>query len=322
MTSPRRHSEPSSARSGIARSGWGLGINVGVADHIAAGLDRLIQELAHRHGSTIDIVGWSAGGLLARLLAQHRQELVGQVITLGSPIRLRTGDSNIGLLQEIAGHLFVPTPPRIDVDEIPVPSTTIWTKQDGVVPGRLCRQTPGPTAECVQVRGTHLGLATNPAVMYAIADRLAQRPDAWQPFTPHRRLRWWYPSLEQEHSDASAVTDLRPRCSPQKPTPTSDINRCVSSSLRTPTADISHSRALRSVIEESLHRAPSLRRRVRHVPLELDDPWWIEDPHFDLDYHIRHLAVPGASDRTHWSSSSHASTSARSTGIARCGSST
>ena len=186
--------------------GWGLGINVGVADHIAAGLDRLIQELAHRHGSTIDIVGWSAGGLLARLLSQHRQELVGQVITLGSPIRLRTGDSNIGLIQEIAGHLFVPIPPRIDVDEIPVPSTTIWTNGDGVVPGRLCRQTPGPTAECIQVRGTHLGLATNPAVMYAIADRLAQRPGAWQPFTPHRRLRWWYPSLEQEHSNASAVT--------------------------------------------------------------------------------------------------------------------
>jgi len=53
---------------------------------------------------------------------------------------------------------------------------------------------------------------------------------------------------------------------------------------------------LRSVIEESMNRAPSLRRRIRHVPLELDDPWWIEDPHFDLDYHIRHLAVPGASD--------------------------
>lgn len=187
-------------------SGWGLGLNVGVADHIAAGIDRLIQELAHRHGSTIDIVGWSAGGMLARLLTQHRPELVGQVITLGSPIRLATGDSNIGLLQEIAGHLFVPTPPRIDVDRIPVPSTTIWSEQDGIVPGRLCRQTPRPEAECVEVRGTHLGLATNPAVMYAIADRLAQRPDAWQPFTPHRRLRWWYPSLEQEPSDAPTLT--------------------------------------------------------------------------------------------------------------------
>jgi len=53
---------------------------------------------------------------------------------------------------------------------------------------------------------------------------------------------------------------------------------------------------LREVIEASLHLAPSLRRRVRLVPLAIDDPWWIEDPHFDLDYHIRHLAVPGASD--------------------------
>ena len=65
-----------------------------------------------------------------------------------------------------------------------------------------------------------------------------------------------------------------------------------------PDADGEHLQlsGLRAVIEQSMHRAPSLRRRVRHVPLELDDPWWIEDPHFDLDYHIRHLAVPGASD--------------------------
>ena len=186
--------------------GWGLGLNVGVADHIAGGIDRLIQELAHRHGSTIDIVGWSAGGLLGRLLAQHRRELVGQVITLGSPIKMSTGDSNIGMLQELAGRLFIPIPPRIDVDRIPVPSTTIWTAQDGIVPGRLCCQTPGPTAECVQVRGTHIGLATNPSVLYAIADRLAQRPDDWHPFTPNRRLRWWYPSLEQDPSDAPADT--------------------------------------------------------------------------------------------------------------------
>jgi WS/DGAT/MGAT family acyltransferase len=53
---------------------------------------------------------------------------------------------------------------------------------------------------------------------------------------------------------------------------------------------------LRAVLDENLHLAPSLRRRIRTVPLELDDPWWIEDPYFDLDYHVRHLAVPGASD--------------------------
>ena len=37
--------------------GWGLGINAGFADHIAAGLDRAVLDLSHKHGSTIDIIG-------------------------------------------------------------------------------------------------------------------------------------------------------------------------------------------------------------------------------------------------------------------------
>lgn len=45
-----------------------------------------------------------------------------------------------------------------------------------------------------------------------------------------------------------------------------------------------------------LHMLPALRRRLRRVPLDLDLPWWIEDPHFDVDYHVRHLAVPGRTD--------------------------
>ncbi len=53
---------------------------------------------------------------------------------------------------------------------------------------------------------------------------------------------------------------------------------------------------LRELLNENIHLAPPLRRRVRHVPLALDEPWWIEDPHFDLDYHVRHVAVPGAED--------------------------
>ncbi|MCP3934422.1 MAG: wax ester/triacylglycerol synthase family O-acyltransferase [Actinomycetia bacterium] len=44
---------------------------------------------------------------------------------------------------------------------------------------------------------------------------------------------------------------------------------------------------------------PPLRRRLVEVPFKLDHPWWIDDPHFDLDYHIRHLglAPPGAADQ-------------------------
>jgi WS/DGAT/MGAT family acyltransferase len=42
-----------------------------------------------------------------------------------------------------------------------------------------------------------------------------------------------------------------------------------------------------------------LRRRVVEVPFGLDHPYWVDDPHFDLDYHVRQigLAPPGAADQ-------------------------
>ena len=42
-----------------------------------------------------------------------------------------------------------------------------------------------------------------------------------------------------------------------------------------------------------------LRRRVVEVPFGLDHPYWVDDPHFDLDFHVRQigLAPPGAADQ-------------------------
>src|SRR5919106_1561822 len=50
--------------------------------------------------------------------------------------------------------------------------------------------------------------------------------------------------------------------------------------------------AWRAQIEARLHGLEPLRRRLRNVPLDLDHPFWIEDPGFDLDFHVRHTAVP------------------------------
>ena len=48
----------------------------------------------------------------------------------------------------------------------------------------------------------------------------------------------------------------------------------------------------RAAIEKRLHLLEPLRRRLVEVPLNLDHPFWIEDPNFDLDFHVRHTAVP------------------------------
>ncbi len=45
-----------------------------------------------------------------------------------------------------------------------------------------------------------------------------------------------------------------------------------------------------------LHRSPLFRQRLDRVPLDLDLPYWIEDDRFDLEYHVRHVALPEPGD--------------------------
>src|SRR5437763_11863086 len=50
--------------------------------------------------------------------------------------------------------------------------------------------------------------------------------------------------------------------------------------------------AWRAQLERRLHLLEPLRRRLVLVPFSLDHPFWIEDPDFDLDFHVRHTAIP------------------------------
>jgi WS/DGAT/MGAT family acyltransferase len=50
------------------------------------------------------------------------------------------------------------------------------------------------------------------------------------------------------------------------------------------------------VIEERLHLLPPFRWRLVWVPFGLDHPYWINDPDFDLDFHVRDSAVPPPGD--------------------------
>ena len=49
-------------------------------------------------------------------------------------------------------------------------------------------------------------------------------------------------------------------------------------------------------IEARLHEAKTFRRRLVRVPFDLDHPYWIEDPSFDLEFHVRHIALPHPGD--------------------------
>ena len=53
---------------------------------------------------------------------------------------------------------------------------------------------------------------------------------------------------------------------------------------------------LTELVESRLHLAPPFRWRLVEVPFGLDQPYWIEDPHFDIEFHVRELALPAPGD--------------------------
>ncbi len=49
-------------------------------------------------------------------------------------------------------------------------------------------------------------------------------------------------------------------------------------------------------VESRLHLARCFRQKLVRIPFDLDHPYWIEDSDFDLEFHIRHIALPQPGD--------------------------
>jgi WS/DGAT/MGAT family acyltransferase len=53
---------------------------------------------------------------------------------------------------------------------------------------------------------------------------------------------------------------------------------------------------IHELVRERLHVLPPFRWRLATVPLGIDHPYWVEDPDFDLEFHVRELALPAPGD--------------------------
>lgn len=178
--------------------GWNLGRNITVDNARVEAMARCLDELSTDTGGRVSIVGWSLGGVFARELAKQQPDKVRQVISLGSPISDNRGYTNARKLFEwINGPR--PEPMRTGrFDQLgkapPVPTTSILTKADGVVHWHGSVQEPDHAqTENIEVIASHVGLGVNPAVMLAIADRLAQAEGEWKPFAPRGLARFLFP---------------------------------------------------------------------------------------------------------------------------------
>lgn len=178
--------------------GWHLGRNLGPTTHVVDGMLERLASIYERHQRPVSIVGWSLGGIYARRLAIRAPEMVRQVITLGSPFRFEQGDhsSVSGIFDRLkplhAENLEGVLPSAADVPR-GLPATAIYTRTDGVVRWFQCLETVGHLRENIEVRGSHSGLGFNPAVLFAVSDRLAQREGDWRPFHAPPLARHLFP---------------------------------------------------------------------------------------------------------------------------------
>lgn len=167
---------------------WGLGRNLRFDKSREAEMHALIEETFVKHKRKISIIGWSLGGVFAREIAKGAPDIVRSVITLGSPISSNRNYSNA---RQLYDHINGP-PEELQSDRMaqlhvppPVPTTSIYSKTDGIVAWQGSVQDSDPNnlqTENIEVPASHCGLGVNPLVMYLIADRLAQPEGAWAPF--------------------------------------------------------------------------------------------------------------------------------------------
>lgn len=189
-------------KSGYQAIAWELGRNRGEVEILDL-LFLKLEEIYEETGRKISIVGWSLGGVLARQLAKGKPHLVRQVITLGSPFRDIAAPNNASWVYNLisGGKRVVDLDPELLKDlpkPAPVPTTAIYSKEDGVVSWQVCVEAKETAIhQNIQVRGSHIGLGFNAAVLKIIANRLQFSEENWIPFKPKNKVEdlLFYPSL-------------------------------------------------------------------------------------------------------------------------------
>lgn len=182
---------------------WRLGSNEGPTSRIIEGISERLGELYERDHRTVTVVGMSLGGVYARRLGRLHPEMVRQVITIGSPIRFGGEEKSglVGRLWKRREHKFDDAAlEEINLDEaakplLEVPSSSIYSRLDDIVPWNKSLEAPGAQCENIGVRGAnHLGLLLHPGVHFALADRIRRPEGEWQPFVPPLASRMLFES--------------------------------------------------------------------------------------------------------------------------------
>lgn len=191
---------------GYVTEAWGQGFNFGPRRGVLKRCAEQIRALADRHGQPVSLVGWSLGGVYAREMAKELPSLARCVVTLGTPFTGHPRATNAWRVYEFLSGQSSRDPvigERLRVPP-PVPTTSIYSRTDGIVSWRCSLNPPGPRVENIEVHASHVGMGMNPMALYALADRLAQPIGQWRPFDASGARRWFYPAPAMHEAGSPA----------------------------------------------------------------------------------------------------------------------
>lgn len=195
---PRQHTGPDGtaalrdllAQAGFRPHDWGQGTDEGPG---AMGLNRWLRKLEEcvidvfeATQAPVTLLGWGLSGIYARELAKRANPLVRQVITLGTPFNTAADPQRqcplVAMLDSGPERMPLAVRQRLR-QRPPVPSTSIYSRDDGLVRWQQCVDHDSADCEHIEVAGVpHEELATHPQVLEIVTHRLAQPEDEWQPF--------------------------------------------------------------------------------------------------------------------------------------------
>jgi pimeloyl-ACP methyl ester carboxylesterase len=170
-----------------------IGANLGCTEDMVERLIRRLVDLTTSEGRPVALTGHSRGGMIAKLAAQRRPDLVTSLVALSAPVtqtlsvaphvrkqlellfRLQARGVPGVISQDcvtgecagrIAAELDQPFPAEL-------PYLSVYSEVDAIIDWHTCLD---PAAELVQVPTSHTGMATDARVLRLVAERLGSAP--------------------------------------------------------------------------------------------------------------------------------------------------
>ena len=288
-----------------------MGFSTAYHYDIEALVEHRLKEVFIESGDRkISLIGQSLGGAYAKFLARRYPNVIRDVVTLGGPISGDTSDVSVWRIYQWVSKM------QFSRSRIPAQAARAQSAAGGRPDHRAvlqegrhralaqCARKARPAgAEHRGRRGAHrdgirrLRALPRRAPACQVVRRnvaAARRADA-RPALPARAraalsARISGATMERLTGLESLYLRLETDSMPMNASSLTIYDRSAAPGGKVEFADIQR------YIAERAHRAGIFRRRLATLPLSIARPYWVDDPGFDIEFHVRHIALPRPGD--------------------------